>query len=83
VNFDPSSISYCLISTLSSICFQPDVFWGAEAKSTLQWIKDFDTVMDCDMKEGKFEWFKNGQLNAAGFCNETYICSVLGLAALI
>jgi hypothetical protein len=52
--------------------FQPEVFWGAEANSTLKWIKDFDTVMDCDMKEGKFEWFKNGKLNAAGFYITTY-----------
>jgi hypothetical protein len=22
--------------------------------------------MDCNMKEGKFSWFKNGKLNAAG-----------------
>ncbi len=45
---------------------QPEVFWGAEARSTLQWIEDFDRVMDCDMKQGKFDWFKNGKLNAAG-----------------
>jgi len=29
-------------------------------------MKDFDEVMDCDVKEGKFEWFKNGKLNASG-----------------
>jgi hypothetical protein len=29
-------------------------------------MKDFDEVMDCDVKGGKFEWFKNGKLNASG-----------------
>ena len=29
-------------------------------------LQDFDEVMDCDMREGKFDWFKNGKLNAAG-----------------
>jgi hypothetical protein len=29
-------------------------------------MQDFDTVMDCDMKSGRFSWFKNGKLNASG-----------------
>ena len=29
-------------------------------------MQDFDQVMDCDVKEGKFEWFRNGKLNASG-----------------
>jgi hypothetical protein len=29
-------------------------------------MEDFDTVMDCDFKTGKFNWFKNGKLNASG-----------------
>ena len=29
-------------------------------------LQDFDEVMDCNMREGKFDWFKNGKLNAAG-----------------
>ena len=47
-------------------CFQPEEFWGGIARSQLHWFKDFDSVMECNMREAKFEWFRGGKLNAAG-----------------
>eukprot|EP00914_Ancora_sagittata_P013242 GHVO01025759.1.p1 GENE.GHVO01025759.1~~GHVO01025759.1.p1 ORF type:complete len:122 (+),score=3.61 GHVO01025759.1:157-522(+) len=44
----------------------PREFWGTLAKSRLRWREDFDNVMDCDMDQGKIEWFLNGKLNVAG-----------------
>ena len=49
-----------------STFFQPAEFWGAEARATLTWMKDFDEVMSSDFDSGKFEWFKGGKLNASG-----------------
>ena len=45
---------------------KPEEFWGGIARSQLHWFKDFDSVMECNMREAKFEWFRGGKLNAAG-----------------
>ena len=45
---------------------KPDQFWGDLAKRRLRWMKEFDTVMDCDMKKGKINWFLGGKLNVSG-----------------
>ena len=44
----------------------PEIFWGTLARSRLEWIKDFDTVQDCNFVEGKISWFLNGKINVAG-----------------
>ena len=44
----------------------PHQFWGDLAKRRLRWMKEFDTVMDCDMNKGKISWFLGGQLNVSG-----------------
>ena len=45
---------------------KPDQFWGDLAKRRLRWMKEFDTVMDCDMNKGKINWFLGGKLNVSG-----------------
>ena len=44
----------------------PEQFWGDLARRRLRWIKEFDQVMDCDMKEGRMNWFNGGILNVTG-----------------
>ena len=44
----------------------PETFWGTLARSRLEWIKDFDTVQDCNFEEGKISWFLDGKINVAG-----------------
>lgn len=44
----------------------PEQFWSDLARQRLRWIKDFDTVMDCDMNEGRISWFLGGVLNVSG-----------------
>lgn len=44
----------------------PQLFWGELAKRRLRWMKEFDTVMDCDMSKGKISWFLGGKLNVSG-----------------
>ena len=44
----------------------PEQFWSDLARQRLRWMKDFDTVMDCDMDEGRISWFLGGVLNVSG-----------------
>ena len=44
----------------------PAHFWGELGHKRLRWMKRFTKVMDCNMAEGKFRWFVEGKLNAAG-----------------
>ena len=44
----------------------PQQFWGDLAKRRLRWMKEFDTVMDCDMNKGQIRWFLGGKLNVSG-----------------
>ena len=44
----------------------PERFWGDLARRRLRWVKEFDQVMDCSMREGRINWFKGGMLNVTG-----------------
>lgn len=44
----------------------PERFWSSLARERVRWIKDFHTVMDCDMDAGKISWFLGGVLNVSG-----------------
>ena len=44
----------------------PEQFWGELARQRLRWVKEFDTVMDCNMEEGSLRWFIGGKLNVTG-----------------
>ena len=44
----------------------PELFWGDLARTRLRWSKDFDRVKDCDLKQGKLQWFLGGQINVSG-----------------
>lgn len=46
----------------------PDKFWGPLARNRLRWIRPFAEVQKCDMKNGEFAWFLDGQLNISGIC---------------
>ncbi len=51
----------------------PDGFWGEMAREQLDWIEDFNQVSDCDLNEGKIEWFKGGKLNVAYNCVDRHV----------
>ena len=44
----------------------PEGFWGDLGRSRLRWMKPFDQVQDCDMREGRISWFGGGVLNITG-----------------
>ena len=44
----------------------PDLFWGELARARLRWSREFDRVQDCDLTQGRLQWFIGGQLNVSG-----------------
>ena len=44
----------------------PERFWGDLARQRLRWVKEFDTVMDCEMSSGSHQWFIGGKINVSG-----------------
>lgn len=41
-------------------------FWAAVARERMSWIRQFNTVQDCDLTRGKVKWFDGGKLNVSG-----------------
>ena len=58
---------------------QRDTFWGRLARSRLNWYKEFDIVSNCNLKEGKINWFSNGKLNASGTLDVFCVCNKIVL----
>ncbi|MDP3365661.1 MAG: acetyl-coenzyme A synthetase N-terminal domain-containing protein, partial [Pseudomonas sp.] len=52
---------------------QPDTFWAEQAKAFLTWFKPWDQVHSSDLKQGRAEWFKGGQLNVAYNCIDRHL----------
>ena len=50
-----------------------DAFWREQANENLDWITDFDEVVDADFHGGRFSWFNNGQLNASYNCIDRHL----------
>ena len=44
----------------------PDLFCGELARARLRWSREFDRVQDCDLTQGRLQWFIGGQLNVSG-----------------
>lgn len=52
---------------------QPEAFWGGVARSSLEWMVPFQNAMNCDMAEGRFEWFRDGKINASVNCIDRHM----------
>jgi acetyl-CoA synthetase len=46
----------------------PEEFWCSLAKSSLEWFRPWDSVLEVDEQDFKQTWFKNGSLNASYNC---------------
>ena len=62
---------------------QPDTFWAEQAKAFLDWFKPWDKVHDSDLKQGRAEWFKGGQLNVAYNCIDRHLKTRANQTAII
>ena len=61
-----SSVSANHAAVYNESLANPEAFWGHLARTRLNWMKDFDSVMDCDMSQGRINWFSGGKLNVTG-----------------
>lgn len=50
----------------------PEAFWGNVAE-TFVWRKKWNTVLEYNWEEPKFEWFKGGQLNITENCLDRHL----------
>ena len=42
-----------------------ETFWAEQARANLQWMSDFETVVEEDFTTGHIAWFKEGTLNVS------------------
>lgn len=52
---------------------QPDQFWAEQAQQFISWYKPWDKVQDCDLQQGKVNWFINGKLNVSYNCIDRHL----------
>ncbi len=51
----------------------PQGFWGDQARKNLSWTHPFDRVYEASFEDGRFDWFKNGKLNASYQCIDRHL----------
>ncbi len=51
----------------------PEAFWAARAKELLHWDAPWHTVSDCDLANGKINWFSGGKLNVCYNCVDRHV----------
>ncbi|MEY4640783.1 MAG: hypothetical protein RLZZ227_777 [Pseudomonadota bacterium] len=51
----------------------PHTFWPRMATEFLDWLAPFTTLHDCDMKNGKAQWFIGGKLNVTLNCIDRHL----------
>ena len=61
----------------------PDSFWANAARERLDWISEWTTVSEWDMRQGKVAWFIGGQLNAAHNCIDRHLPRRAGQTAIL
>lgn len=59
------------------------LFWSEFANENFEWIKKWDQVQNCNLHEGKIEWFTNAKLNITQNCLDRHANSNPDKIALI
>jgi acetyl-CoA synthetase len=52
---------------------EPRKFWDKIADENFSWYQKWDKVIDFDMEEAHFEWFKNAKLNITKNCIDRHL----------
>ena len=60
-----------------------DEFWATQAKTFLDWGKDWDKVSNVDYNKGLIEWFKGAELNVAYNCIDRHLPERANQTAII
>lgn len=50
-----------------------DAFWSQNAREYLTWAREWDFVMQHDVRQGRVEWFGGGKLNACFNCLDRHV----------
>ncbi|KAJ8248480.1 hypothetical protein GJAV_G00242470 [Gymnothorax javanicus] len=61
----------------------PDSFWGSIARERLLWNRPFDQVKNCDITQGRINWFSGGQLNVSVNCLDVHVAKHPDRVALV
>ena len=59
------------------------LFWSEFANENFEWIKKWDQVQNCNLQEGKIEWFANAKLNITQNCLDRHAKSNPNKVALL
>ncbi|MFT7559800.1 MAG: acetyl-CoA synthetase [Flavobacteriales bacterium] len=51
----------------------PDGFWGEQAETFLTWQKKWQSVHNCDMRNGKVSWYEGAKLNVTENCIDRHL----------
>lgn len=62
---------------------QPKKFWDRIADENFTWYQKWDKVLDFDMQEANFTWFKNAKLNITKNCIDRHLSTKGNKTAII
>ncbi len=62
---------------------QPKKFWDRIADENFTWYQKWDKVLDFDMQEANFTWFKNAKLNITKNCIDRHLSTRGAKTAII
>ena len=62
---------------------QPKKFWDRIADENFTWYQKWDKVLDFDMQEANFTWFKNAKLNITKNCIDRHLSTRGSKTAII
>ena len=52
-----------------------EAFWAEQARTNLEWMSDFQTVVEEDFTTGHIAWFKEGTLNVSVNCLDRHLAT--------
>lgn len=62
---------------------KPKKFWGRIAEDNFTWYQKWEKVVEFDMQEARFTWFKNGKLNITKNCIDRHLANLGDKNAII
>ncbi|WP_298647269.1 acetate--CoA ligase [uncultured Proteiniphilum sp.] len=54
---------------------KPKKFWAKIAENNFTWYRKWDKVVEFDMEQAEFTWFKNGKLNITKNCIDRHLAN--------
>ena len=61
----------------------PETYWSAKAKETINWQHEFHTTKQSDFKTGLISWFLGGRLNVTENCVDRHLATQADKVAIL